>query len=246
MKFHQSEDKTMIKNNKLLSRISKITIASGILLSSASYACQDAVVLVHGNTADPSSWDNTYNKLISKGYSSSDIYRPNWGSKNCASCNNHSGSEETPVRQAIQSAIANSCTGQIDVIAHSMGATLAAQQISKLAVSSYVDTFVGIAGAFRGLWSCGVYPYNVWSSTCGYYGLSVQSPFLDSIYGDPLGDRVYSIKSYMDQIVCATGYCTVGGIHSSSIWNEDATYNYSLGHFGLQSDTASKQYDLIK
>src|SRR5690606_16386597 len=72
---------------------------------------------------------NTYNYLISKGYSSSDIYRPDWGSKSCAACNDHSGSEETPVRNALQQALASSCTGKIDVIGHSMGATLAAQQI---------------------------------------------------------------------------------------------------------------------
>ena len=215
----------------------------------ANYAvagCVDAVVLVHGNTATPSSWDNTYNYLLSKGYTSADIYRPNWGSKSCAACNDHSGSEETPVRQAISNAIANSCTGKIDVIGHSMGATLAAQQIDKLAVSSYVDSFVGIAGAFRGLKSCGVYPYNVWSSTCGSAGLSVSSPFLDGLYGTYLATRVYSIKSYSDQIICSTGNCYVYGVHSSRIWNENATYNYSLGHFGLQTDTAAQQYQLIK
>lgn len=208
--------------------------------------CIDPVVLVHGNTATPASWDNTYNALLSQGYSSSDIYRPDWGSKYCAGCNNHSGSEETPVRQAITEAINQSCTGKIDVIGHSMGATLAAQQISKLAVSAYVDTFVGIAGAFRGLYSCGIYPYNVWSSTCGVYGLSIQSPFLDGLYGEPLGSKVYSIKSNIDQVVCSTGVCVVYGVHSSRIWNEDATYTYNLGHFGLQTDTALKQLELIQ
>ena len=98
----------------------------------------------------------------------------------------------------------------------------------------------------RGLWSCGVFPFNVWNSVCGYYGLSVQSPFLDSIYGDPLGAKVYSIKSNIDQIVCSTGVCSVNGIHSSKIWNEDDSFTYALGHFGLQSDTAVQQVDLIQ
>ena len=209
-------------------------------------ACKDAVVLVHGNTADPSSWDNTYSELLSRGYSSDEIFRPNWGSKSCAGCNDHYGSEETPVREAIQAALAKSCTGNIDVIGHSMGVTLAGQQITKLGVSSQVETFVGIAGAVRGLWTCGTYPFNVWSSTCGAYGLSVSSPFLDGLYGEQFGQYVYSIKSYMDQIVCGTGVCTVGGIHSSSIWYEDNSYTYALGHFGLQTDTYKKQVDLIQ
>lgn len=229
-----------------LIRSLQVSIASLLLLFPAlALACVDAVVLVHGNTATPANWDNTYNYLRTKGYTSGDIFRPDWGSKTCAGCNNHSGNEETPVRQAIQNALGASCTGKIDVIGHSMGATLAAQQIDKLAAASSVDTFVAIAGAFRGLWSCGVYPFNVWSTTCGSAGLSVHSPFLDGLYGAPLGAKVYSIKSYIDQIVCSTGTCTVGGIHSSSIWQQVASFNYALGHFGLQSDTAAKQYALI-
>lgn len=127
-----------------------------------------------------------------------------------------------------------------------MGATLAAQQIDKLAAASQVDNFVGIAGAFLGLKNCGYYPFNVWSSTCGSAGLSVYNPFLDSIYTVPLGEKVYSIKSYIDQIVCSTGSCNVGGVHSSCIANGDATFTYALGHFGLQTDTAVKQYQLIQ
>ncbi|WP_373293863.1 esterase/lipase family protein [Alteromonas halophila] len=229
--------------------MSRQLVALGLLLlvsASAAAVCRDSVVLVHGNAASPSSWENTVDALLADGYGQQDIFTPDWGLSSCPACNNHNGSEETPVRTAINTAISQSCTGKIDVIGHSMGVTLAAQQIDKLAASAYVDTFVGIAGAMRGLWSCGVYPYNVWNSTCGYYGLSVQSPFLDGLYGIPLGDKVYSIKSYIDQIVCSSGTCTVGGIHSSRIWNEDASFTYSLGHFGLQSDTVTKQISLIQ
>ena len=206
--------------------------------------CNDAVVLVHGNGGDASDWDNTYSELISRGYSSADIYRPNWGSS-CVACNNHSGSEEVPVANALLAALNNSCTGQIDVIGHSMGVTLAIKEIRDLGLVNDVDDFVGIAGAVRGLHSCGYYPYNVWSSTCGYWGLSIGSPFLNSIKNKSIASQVYSIKSWSDQIVCYGG-CTVGGVHSSSIWGEDASYSYYLGHFGLQSYTSVKQVDLIQ
>lgn len=227
----------------------RLTLLTTLLFACAlqvNAACRDNVVLVHGNTATPASWNNTISELKSRGYTDAEIFTPDWGSKTCAACNNHSGSEETPVRNALVNAINQSCTGKVDVIGHSMGVTLAAQQIDKLAAASYVDTFVGIAGAMRGLLSCGVYPYNVWNSTCGSYGLSVSSPFLDSLYGVPLGDHVYSMKSYSDQVVCSTGTCYVYGVHSSRIWYEDATYTYVLGHFGLQTDTASDQVDLIQ
>jgi len=209
-------------------------------------ACRDAVVLVHGNGASPSSWSNTYTALINQGYQSSDIFQPDWGSKTCAACNNHSGSEETPVRNALIDAINQSCTGKVDVIGHSMGVTLAIQQIDKLNTSTNIDSFVGIAGASRGLRSCGTYPFNVWTSTCGYYGLSVNSPLLNGIANVPIASKVYSIKSYTDQIVCSTGICTVGGVHASQIQGEHASFTYVLGHFGLQSATVAKQLELIQ
>ncbi|TDF35612.1 lipase [Alteromonadaceae bacterium M269] len=233
-----------MKKLRILTSLAALLLLS---FSSTLYAmCVDSVVLVHGNTSSPSSWDNTFNLLRSNGYSSSQIFRPAWGSRTCAACNNHSGSEETPVRQAIIDALNSSCTGSIDVIGHSMGATLAAQQISKLGVASSVDSFVGIAGAFRGLRSCGFYPFNVPTSTCGAAGLSVGSPFLDGIFGDPFGRRMYSIKSLIDQVVCSTGFCTVGGVHSSRIPGENGSVTLALGHFGLQTSTAQRQFDLIR
>jgi alpha-beta hydrolase superfamily lysophospholipase len=212
----------------------------------ADAACVDNVVLVHGNAGTPVSFDNTYNELRARGYGTSQIYRPSWGSKTCAACNDHNGSEETPVENALIDAIAASCTGRIDVIGHSMGVTLAARQIHRLALTPYVDSFVGIAGAYRGLWSCGTYPWNVPTSTCGYWGLSVGSPLVNSLAGRKPATRAYSIKSWSDQIVCSTGVCTVGGVHSSTVPGENASYTYATGHFGLLTGTTAKQADLIR
>lgn len=212
----------------------------------ATSACVDNVVLVHGNAGKPADFDNTYNELRARGYSTSQIYRPDWGSKTCAACNDHYGSEETPVANALTQAKAASCTGKIDVLGHSMGATLAAREIARLGLAGSVHTFVGIAGAFRGLWSCGTYPFNVYTSTCGSWGLSVSSPFVNGLQSGGFGARSYSIKSWSDQIVCSTGFCTVGGVHSSSVPGETGTYTYALGHFGLLTSTAATQVNLIQ
>jgi pimeloyl-ACP methyl ester carboxylesterase len=222
-------------------------LALGLLALAAgpALACKDAVVLVHGNAGSPGDWNETYSELLASGYAAGEIQRPDWGSKSCAACNNHSGSEEDPVVDAIVEALAVSCSGKIDIIGHSMGATLAAKQVVDYGLAGDVDAFVGVAGAFRGLWTCGTYPWNVWNSTCGYWGLSVSSPFLDWLDGKPLGERVYSIKSWSDQVVCTTGACTVGGIHSSRISGEDASYSFPYGHFGLQAYTAGFQVDLV-
>ncbi|MCW8833139.1 MAG: lipase family protein [Colwellia sp.] len=233
--------------NKIITLLKNTCLIISLLLTAGAVqaSCVDNVVLVHGNSGSPSDWDNTYDLLLANGYNSNQIYRPSWGSSYAAN-NNHSGSEETPVRNDITAALNSSCTGKIDVIGHSMGVTLAAQQIIKLNQSSQVDAFVGVAGAYRGLWTCGAYPWNVWTPTCGTNGLSISSPFLDWLGNKTIANRIYSIKSWNDQIVCGSGVCTVGGIHSSSIPNENASYTYVLGHFGLQTNTATKQVTLIQ
>jgi hypothetical protein len=209
-------------------------------------ACVDSVVLVHGNTGSPSDFQNTYNLLIQNGYTDAQIYAPSWGDPLCAACNDHSGSNEPPVSDAISSAIANSCTGHIDVIGHSMGATLAAHEIDKLGVADKVDVFVGIAGAFHGLWSCGAYPFNVPTATCGEWGLSVGSPFLtNDIANHRFGRRMYSIKSWIDEINCYGGVCLVGGVHTSSIDGETGSLTYPYGHYGLLWYTAADQLSLL-
>lgn len=194
-----------------------------ILLPGLVAACADAVVLVHGNTGRPSDFDGTAAALVARGVPSDRIFRPDWGSKVCAACNDHSGSEEAPVERALIDAAALSCTGRVDVIGHSMGATLAARVIDRLGMSGYVDGFVGIAGAFRGLRSCGTYPFNVPTSTCAAWGLSLGSPLVQGLSGRRFGARMYSIKSWSDQVVCATGFCTVGGVHTSQMVGERAT-----------------------
>lgn len=220
-------------------------LSFAIIGSAAQAICVDNVVLVHGNTGSPSDFVNTTNTLIGRGYAGSQIFRPSWGSS-CAACNDHNGSEETPVENAMIDAIASSCTGRIDVIGHSMGATLAARVIDRVGLKNHVDSFVGIAGAFRGLRSCGTYPFNIWTSTCGSWGLSVNSPFLNGISGHRFGTRMTSIKSWFDEVVCSTGNCTVAGIHSSTITGENATVTYSWGHYGLLWYTSAKQADLIQ
>jgi triacylglycerol lipase len=227
-----------------------LRIAGGIVALAAASgveaACIDNVVLVHGNAGNPSDFNNTYNALRARGWAANQIFRPSWGSKTCAACNDHAGSEEVPVENALIDAIASSCTGRIDVIGHSMGVTLAARQIDKFALKPYVDSFVGIAGAYRGLWSCGSYPWNVPTSTCASQGLSIGSPLLSGLAGKKPGSRAYSIKAWSDQIVCSTGVCTVGGVHSSTVPGENASYTYATGHFGLLTGTATTQVDLIR
>ena len=127
-----------------------------------------------------------------------------------------------------------------------MGVTLAMREIDKLGVAAKANTFIGIAGAVHVLWSCGVYPYNVFNSTCGTYGLSIHSPFLDSIAGHRFGVHMYSFKSWVDEINCYGGVCTVDGVHTSSIPGEGRSLDYPYGHYQLLWYTAADQMALIR
>ena len=218
-----------------------------VLVSGTLYAaCVDNVVMIHGNAGYPSHWDNTVSEFKSRGYQSSQIFRPNWGSKTCPACNDHGSNNLNPVKTAISQALASSCTGKIAVMGHSMGVTLAMKAINSLNIAANVRRFVGIAGAQRGLNSCGVYPYNVWTSTCGSQGLSINSPLIQSVRGKRYASKVYSIKSYADEIVCY-GSCYVYGVHTSMIDVQDGSYTFNgYGHFGLLTYTAELQADLLR
>ncbi|PWF48489.1 alpha/beta fold hydrolase [Massilia glaciei] len=210
----------------------------------AQAACLDNVVLVHGNTGSPSHWNTTVTALKGNGYLAAQLYLPNWGSKTNAGSNDHGAINTNVVKSALQSALAASCTGKIDVIGHSMGVTLAMKAINELGVAGYVNSFIGIAGAQHGLNSCGVYPFNVPSATCGSNGLSIDSPLIKSVRGKRYGAKMYSIKSWIDELVCI-GSCYVYGWHTSNIDQQNTSYDYALGHFGLVGYTTSRQSSLI-
>ncbi|MES2317757.1 MAG: lipase [Pseudomonadota bacterium] len=221
-----------------------VTAALFVTTASTQAACLDNVVMVHGNAASPSAWNNTVSMLKSRGYLDSQIFRPNWGSKTNAGSNDHGATNTGVVKSAMTSAYGSSCTGKIDVIGHSMGVTLAMKAINELGYAGRVNSFVSVAGAQHGLNSCGVYPFNVATPTCGANGLSIDSPLIQSVRGKRYGSKMYSIKSWIDEIVCI-GSCYVYGWHTSNVDSQNASYDYALGHFGLQSSTTGKQSDLI-
>lgn len=210
----------------------------------AAAACLDNVVLVHGNTGSPADWDNTVAALKSRGYVAAQLYLPSWGSKTNAAVNDHGAANTGMVKEAMVSAYTSSCTGKIDVIGHSMGVTLAMKAINELGYASRVNSFVGIAGAQWGMNACGVYPYNVATPTCGANGLSIDSPLTKSLRNKRYGAKMFSIKSWYDEVVCI-GSCYVYGVHASSIDLQDASLDYVLGHFGLQTQTPGRQGDLL-
>lgn len=229
---------------KLFSASGLLVAATLVLASGAQAACLDNVVLVHGNTGSPSHWNSTVSTLKGRGYLATQLYLPNWGSKTNAGSNDHGATNTSVVKSSITAAYASSCTGKIDVIGHSMGVTLAMKAINELGYAGRINSFISVAGAQHGLNSCGVYPFNIQSATCGSNGLSIDSPLIQSVRGKRYGARMYSVKSWIDEIVCI-GSCYVYGWHTSNVDLQNASYDYALGHFGLVTYTTSRQADLI-
>ncbi|MBC3908888.1 alpha/beta fold hydrolase [Undibacterium umbellatum] len=221
-----------------------IAMGLGFIACASNAACLDNVVLVHGNAGSPSDWNATVTTLKNQGYADAQLYRPNWGSKTNPAINDHGAANTNPVKASLQAAKAASCTGRIDVIGHSMGVTLAMKAINELAYATSVNSFIGIAGAQHGLGSCGVYPFNVMTPTCGSNGLAIDSPLILSVKNKRYGSKMYSIKSYIDEVVCF-GSCYVYGSHTSNIDGQNATYDFWLGHFGLKDYTTNTQASLV-
>ncbi|MEO0322805.1 MAG: lipase [Myxococcota bacterium] len=224
----------------------------GVARSAATSGPRDAVVLVHGNGGAPSDWAATVSELLAHGWAASEIFRPSWGSSFCVACNNHCGSEIAPVRAAIRDALAVSATGRIDVLGHSMGVTLAGRAILEEGAASDVDAFVSVVGAFRGLRSCGSYPFSVPNATCGYCGLSVGSPLVSSLRSRRFGAFQAALYSTVDGVVCNCGFgysascCNVSGRHTGIPDVVDWAANTGLGHFASQSNTPATQRALIE
>lgn len=234
------------RTGRLRSLLQTLLTSAALALTAfaAQAACLDNIVMVHGNGGYPSHWNNTVGTLKSRGYVDSQLYRPSWGSKTCINCNSHDSTNTAVIKTALQQAKAASCTGKIDVIGHSMGVTLAMKAINELGYAGYVNSYVGIAGAQHGLNSCGVYPYSVLTPSCGSQGLSINSPLINSVRNKRYGARMYSIKSWIDEIVCL-GSCYVYGSHTSNIDMQNATYDFALGHLGLKDYTTSTQANLL-
>ncbi len=231
---------------RTLSCMKRLLVAAMLVIGTAGAqaACLDNVVLVHGNADSPARWNNTVNTLKSRGYLASQLYLPNWGSKMNAGSNDHGAVNTGVVKSSLQAAAASSCTGKIDVIGHSMGVTLAMKAINELAFAGRVNSFVGVAGAQHGLNSCGVYPFNMGNATCGANGLSIDSPLIQSVRGKRYGAKMYSVKSWIDEVVCI-GSCYVYGWHTSNVDMQNNSYDHALGHFGLVKSTTSRQQELL-
>jgi triacylglycerol lipase len=241
------------------------------------------VIFIHGNSdaANGSGvgftgWTSSRNYFISQGYKGSELYAMTWGDANPLYSGNqyHSLPNIQKVRAFIQAVKAYTGASKVDVITHSMGVTLARKAILGgtgndllnggnynlgASLTSSIDTFVGIAGANRGLVSCyqiggttptcantnGLYPGYL-LGILGPYGVSniLVNVNSSSHYE---GDFVYTIWSTVDEVI---GYGNVVyGQYTSQIPAQNGEKRFNAvpyGHINSKDLTGYNQLRMVK
>jgi hypothetical protein len=242
------------------------------------------VIFIHGNSDSAlgtgsslaTGWRASIEYFKSQGYTSAEIYATTWGPANSAFASQqyHSKDNLTRLRAFVTAVKTYTGAAKVDIVAHSMGVTLMRKVIKggsgndSLAggaynlgssLTSWVDTFVGIAGANRGLTACymsgpvtptcgstnGFYPgYLVGGS--GPYGVS---SFLVDLAASSHyeGTYVYTIWSSADEVI---GYGTI--VYGASTCripaqNGERTFSaYPYGHIGVKDQTPYYQLRMVK
>lgn len=250
--------------------------------SSTDTPVNQPVIFIHGNSdkavgtaTGQTGWTESINHFLANGYKSSEIYAITWGPSNAllAAQQYHSKEYLTRIRKFIEAVKAYTGATKVDIVGHSMGVTLARKAIKGGSASdllaggsynlgsplTYVDTFVGIAGANRGLTSC--YTSGGSTPTCantngfypgylvGLFGPYGVSSFLTELNSNTAseGTYKYSIWSSVDEIVQFG--CIVYGVNTCRVPNQTGEKSYSsypYGHFGVKDLTPAVQLNMVK
>jgi triacylglycerol esterase/lipase EstA (alpha/beta hydrolase family) len=164
------------------------------------------------------------------------------------------------VRHFIKAVLAYTGATAVDIVAHSMGVTLARKAIkggtgSDRAqfpalydlgepLTAQVHTFIAIAGANRGLASC--LPMLVFPTCALTNGLHPLSQFLAALNSSSgfEGQKRYSIWSAADTLIAAAG----GDVAATSpLPGQTGEWvPHGLDHLALKDQTVLKQLDIIK
>jgi len=203
----------------------------------------------------------------SHGYKEREIYITTWGPANkaLASQQYHSYEYLSYLRAFTEAVLKYTGAKKVDIIAHSMGVTLARKVIKGgtgvdkgkrydlgPSLAPNVDTFLGIAGANLGLVACYLaFGLPTCGKETGFYPGSGPGPIaLSGFLKDLLdsrekeGDYAFSMLSTADDLIMYEG--KVWGKYTSKFPTEDDSKIYTnLGHMALKTQTAAQQLQII-
>lgn len=245
--------------------------------SPAEAIAKEPVIFVHGNSdraigGSLGGWDASIRAFLAAGYRSRELYALTWGPADStqAASQYHSRAHVMLVRQFVEAVLGYTGASNVDIVAHSMGVTLARKAVlggsanDALGGGAYdvgapltnrVDTFFGIAGANLGLSSC--YFTGPGTPACGatngfYPGVLSggnvvgMSQFLTDLGTTAHfeGAHVFSLWSSKDEIL---GPGTlVYGRPTATIPGEDGVFRKdTLGHMDCKNATSAAQVRIV-
>ena len=232
-------------------------------------AVKTPIVFFHGNGDEAKNWDypsstgvaSVYDTFKAAGYNDCELFGLTWLSsaeRGAPAGNYHKPAKAAMIRDFIQAVKSYTGKSQVDVIAHSMGATVAIHGVDYGSLWGSVRKLISISGALRGLSSCWWMGYaNPAAPTCGSQNIFDSNifgffPNLYPAYNPRMGDggyrdkpsgkttQFYSIRAgYNDQITCSTVSYYVGCGDTSkfdSYTNVKAQLNVGQGSTAAQYD----------
>jgi Lipase (class 2) len=154
-------------------------------------AVRAPVIFVHGNKVNSLFFDepnsagglSAYDTLKAAGYNDCELFGLTWlaPSEQGAAAeplNYHTATKAARIRDFIQAVKAYTGKSKVQVIAHSMGVSVAAHGITYGSLWGSIDTFINVAGGLRGLSACLSVGYaNPLFPTCGSQNLFDSNTF---------------------------------------------------------------------
>ena len=236
---------------------------------------REPVIFFHGNSDHAvgnegeqfNGFTDSISYFLSQGYKTSELYITTWGPANqqLASQQTHSYEYVNYLRNFTEAVLKYTKAKKINVIAHSMGVTLARKVIRGGSMQDNgetyqlgesfapkVDTFLAIAGANLGLVVC---KFSFVLPTCGksngfYPGTAAGPVGLSTYLNDLLqnqekeGDYVFTMLSTADDLILY-GDKVYGKYTSQIDYENDSKIYTNLGHMAMKSQTAAEQYQVI-
>ncbi|MCB1035201.1 MAG: lipase [Acidobacteria bacterium] len=153
-------------------------------------ASRTPVVFLHGNGDEAKNFDlptstgvaSVYDAFRAAGYNDCELFGLNWLSpteNGLPQLNYHRPAKGDLIADFLWDVMAYTGSTKVDVVAHSLGVTMALYAVEENGMWSFVRRFVGIAGGLRGLAACQWVGYaNPAYTTCGS-----QNVFDSEIFG---------------------------------------------------------------
>ena len=197
-------------------------------------ATKTPIVFFHGNGDEAKNWDypastgvaSAYDEFRAAGYNDCELFGLTWLSsseRGAPQLNYHNPTKAAMVRDFIKAVKTYTGKTQVDVIGHSMGASVGVHGVDYGSLWGSVRKFISISGGLRGLSSCYWAGYaNPAATTCGSQNVFDSNifgffPHISPGYNPRMGDggyrdkpsgrttQFYSIRAgYNDQIACST------------------------------------------